>query len=79
MDASNYYSQGVKTALHQNIYGFNLGGPLQIPKLYNWDRKKKTFFFASDEWWAKSTGNTDTAFVITKAMRTGNLAGSIGL
>jgi hypothetical protein len=79
MDASNYYSQGVKTALHQNIYGFSLGGPLQIPMLYNWDRKKKTFFFASVEWWSKSTGSTDTAFVITKAMRTGNLGGSIGL
>ena len=79
MDASDYYSEGVKTALHQNIYGFSFGGPLQIPKIYNGDRKKKTFFFASDEWWAKTTGNTATAFVITKAMRTGNLAGSIGL
>jgi len=78
MDASAYYSQGVKTELHQNIYGFSLGGPLQIPGLYNWDRKKKTFFFASDEWWANSVGSTATTFVITKAMRTGNLAGSVG-
>jgi hypothetical protein len=79
MDASDYYSKGVKTALHQNIYGFSLGGPLQIPRLYDWHHNPKTFFFASDEWWAKTTGNTATAFVITKAMRTGNLAGSIGL
>jgi Carboxypeptidase regulatory-like domain len=79
MDASEYYSQGVKTALHQNIFGFSLGGPLQIPKLYNWDRKKKTFFFASDEWWANSSSSTNTAWVITKAMRAGNLAGSIGM
>jgi hypothetical protein len=79
MDASAYYSQGVKTELHQNIYGFSLGGPLQIPKLYNWNRKEKTFFFASDEWWANSVGSTATTFVITKAMRTGNLAGSVGL
>ena len=78
MDASDYYSQGEKTKLHQNIYGFSLGGPLQIPKLYNWDRKKKTFFFASDEWWANSVGNTATAFVITQAMRGGNLANSVG-
>lgn len=78
LDASAYYSQGQKTALHQNIYGFSLGGPLQIPKLYNWGRKKKTFFFASDEWWANSVGSTATTWVITKAMRTGNLAGSIG-
>ena len=78
MDASDYYSQGQKTKLHQNIYGFSLGGPLQIPKLYNWNRKRKTFFFASDEWWANSVGNTNTAFVITQAMRTGNLANSVG-
>jgi Carboxypeptidase regulatory-like domain/TonB-dependent Receptor Plug Domain len=78
MDASAYYSQGQKTALHQNIFGFSFGGPLQIPKVYNWDRKKKTFFFASDEWWSNSVGSTATTYVITKAMRTGNLAGSIG-
>lgn len=79
MDASAYYSQNQKTALHQNIYGFSLGGPLQIPKFYNWDRTKKTFFFASDEWWANSVGSTATTWVITKAMRAGNLAGSVGL
>jgi hypothetical protein len=78
MDASAYYSQGEKTKLHQNIYGFSLGGPLQIPKIYNWDRKKKTFFFASDEWWANSVGSTATTFVITQAMRAGNLGGSVG-
>jgi hypothetical protein len=79
MDADAYYSQDEKTALHQNIFGFSLGGPLQIPKIYNWDRKKKTFFFASDEWWANSVGSTATTWVITSAMRTGNLSGSIGL
>ncbi len=79
LDASAYYSQGQKTKLHQNIYGFSLGGPLQIPKLYNWDRSKKTFFFASDEWWSNSVGSTATTWVITKAMRGGNLAGSVGM
>jgi hypothetical protein len=79
MDASAYYSQGQKTALHQNIYGYSLGGPVQIPKLYNWNRKKKTFFFASDEWWKNSVGSTATTFVVTKAMRGGNLAGSVGM
>jgi len=79
LDASAYYSQGQKTALHQNTYGFSLGGPLQIPYLYNWDRKKQTFFFASDEWWSKSIGSTLTTNVITAQMRTGNLTGSRGL
>ncbi len=79
MDASNYYSKGVKSELRQNIYGFSLGGPVQIPKLYNWDRKKQTFFFASDEFWSKTTGASRTTNVITSAMRDGNLAGSRGL
>jgi hypothetical protein len=81
LDASNYYSNGIKTALHQNTYGFSLGGPLQIPKLYNWDRqnRKQTFFFASDEWWSKSNGSSATTNVITQQMRTGDLAGSRGM
>ena len=79
VDASGYYSQGTKTPLRQNTYGYSLGGPLQIPKIYNWDRKKQTFFFASNEWWKKSTGSTLTTNVITAQMRTGDLTGSRGM
>lgn len=32
-----------------NIFGFNGGGPVFIPKVYNED-KKKTFFFYNQEW-----------------------------
>ena len=78
MDASDYYSNGVKTKLRQNIYGFSLGGPVQIPFLYNKNRDKQTFFFASDEFWSKSVGSTRTTNVITTAMRAGNLDGSRG-
>lgn len=78
-DASSYYSNGKKSALHQNTYGFALGGPLQIPKLYNWDRKKQTFFFASDEWWQKSIGSSATTNVITAKERTGNFVGGYGV
>jgi len=38
-----------KTNVHYNIYGFNLGGPVFIPKTYNTD-KRKTFFFWNEEW-----------------------------
>jgi hypothetical protein len=80
MDSSNYYSNGTKSKLRQNVYGFSFGGPLQIPKLYNRNREKQTFFFASDEWWKRTNGNSRTANVITSAMRdNGNLAGSRGL
>ncbi len=79
MDASSYYSRGVKTKLRQNIYGYSLGGPLQIPKLYNRDRNKQIFFFGSTEWWSKTVGDSRTTNVITTDMRGGNLAGSRGM
>jgi hypothetical protein len=66
-DASNFFDTQ-KSALHQNIFGYTLGGP--IPKL------KKTFFFASNEWRKSSTGSTARGAVLTPAMRTGNLVGS---
>src|SRR5450631_341751 len=52
LDANNYFANlaGQSTPeLRYNIYGWNVGGPLWIPKLYNKDRKK-TFFFWNQEW-----------------------------
>jgi hypothetical protein len=34
---------------HYNDFGFTVGGPIFIPRVYNRDRKK-TFFFWSEEW-----------------------------
>jgi hypothetical protein len=34
---------------HQNVYGFTIGGPVYIPKVYN-ESKNKTFFFWSEDW-----------------------------
>ena len=39
----------LKTPLRYNNYGYNLGGPFYIPKLYP-RSKSKTFFFFSEEW-----------------------------
>jgi hypothetical protein len=36
------------SSLHLNIYGFSLGGPIFIPKVYN-DSRNKTFFFVGAE------------------------------
>lgn len=66
-DASNYFDT-TKSALHQNIYGYTLGGP--IPKL------KKTFFFVANEWRKSTTGSTQTGAVFTAAMRSGDMSGS---
>jgi hypothetical protein len=38
-----------RTVTHYNIFGFNVGGPLYIPKMYN-TNKQKTFFFWNEEW-----------------------------
>jgi hypothetical protein len=38
-----------RPATHYNIYGFNVGGPITIPHLYNTNRSKGFFFF-NQEW-----------------------------
>ena len=43
---------------HHNVYGFTIGGPAFIPKVYNTDRKK-TFFFWSEEWHKLTTPGSD--------------------
>ncbi|MGC2402581.1 MAG: carboxypeptidase regulatory-like domain-containing protein [Acidobacteriaceae bacterium] len=51
-DANNYFTnlagQG-RPKFRLNEPGFNLGGPLFIPHLYNTQRKR-TFFFVNEEW-----------------------------
>src|SRR5450432_2634830 len=52
LDAGNYFTNAAgKQApeLRFNTYGFNAGGPVTIPKVYNRDRNK-TFFFYNMEW-----------------------------
>jgi hypothetical protein len=38
-----------RAATHYNIFGYNVGGPLYIPHVYN-TNKQKTFFFYNEEW-----------------------------
>jgi hypothetical protein len=47
----------VKNPINRNDYGFTLGGPVRIPKLYN--GKDKTFFFFSFEQFRQSTTTTN--------------------
>jgi len=46
-------TQHIKNDLRRNDYGFTLGGPVKIPKLYN--GKDKTFFFFNFEQFRQST------------------------
>ncbi len=45
--------------LRLNVFGFNVGGPVTLGKLYNPD-KKKTFFFYNMEWRRLIQGNITT-------------------
>jgi Carboxypeptidase regulatory-like domain len=56
----------------QNQYGFNLGGPVYIPHVY--DGHDKTFFFVNFEGFALRQGMTYTTTVPTAADLTGNLS-----
>lgn len=52
LDANNFFSNRAGQSipeLRQNIFGFNIGGPAFIPKVYNRSREK-TFFFYNQEW-----------------------------
>jgi Carboxypeptidase regulatory-like domain/TonB-dependent Receptor Plug Domain/TonB dependent receptor len=59
-----------------NDYGFTIGGPLFIPKVFHPD-KDKTFFFWSEEWRKASTPGTNTITVPTAAELGGAFAGPI--
>jgi len=51
-DASNYFSNlngQPKPPLRFNVFGYNVGGPVFIPKIYP-KSKSKTFFFFNQEW-----------------------------
>ena len=74
-DAYNYFSTSAP-GLHQNIYGYTLGGPVIIPKLYNTNRDKKTFFFASNQWQDIISSSVINGAVLTQAQRNGDFSAS---
>ncbi|MBV8905025.1 MAG: carboxypeptidase regulatory-like domain-containing protein, partial [Acidobacteriia bacterium] len=53
-----------------NDFGFTIGGPLFVPKLYQ-RQASKTYFFWSEEWRKSSTPNTTTLTVPTTAELSG--------
>jgi hypothetical protein len=70
-----FYKQGTPYGLHQNIFGYSLGGPVVIPHLYNNDRAK-TFFFASGEWHLTNSSQALTRAFFPQPMRTGDFSAS---
>ncbi len=78
-NANSFFSNLVgkpKPPLRYNDFGFTIGGPLFIPKLYK-RSESRTFFFWSEEW--RKTGNpsTNTALVPTAAQLAGTFTGQL--
>ena len=56
-----------------NQYGFDVGGPVFIPKHFNSDRNK-LFFFYAEEWTKRRYETTNTGTVPSLAMRNGDFS-----
>ncbi len=71
--ATNPNSGHIKNVVKRNDYGFTLGGPVRIPKIYN--GKDRTFFFFNFEQFRQSTvTNNGIATVPNAAYEGGNFA-----
>jgi hypothetical protein len=65
-----------RAPFHGHIYGFSVGGPVLLPKIYN--GRDKTFFFMNfEESPQRSPDGTNIGTVPTQAMLTGNFTGLV--
>lgn len=74
LNANDFFNNrgGVeRPAFTQNQFGFNLGGPVYIPKIY--DGRNKSFFFVNYEGFRLRQGQASTQTVPTTAERNGDL------
>ena len=63
--------------LKYNQFGYNVSGPVMIPKVFNQSREK-LFFLWSQEWVRRRFEDTTFQRVPTAAMRTGNFSELLG-
>jgi hypothetical protein len=78
LDANLFFADRYGFALpsfRRNQFGFSLGGPVYIPKLYH--GRDKTFFFVDYEGLRQGTASTLTTTVPTLAERGGNFSGDM--
>lgn len=74
LDSRNFFSTSRPIYKH-NQFGFTLGGPIVVPKIYN--GKDKTFFFVDYEGLRLRQGQTKTGTVPTLAERNGDFQSQI--
>ncbi len=78
-DANDFFSNSAgrpRPPLRYNDYGFTVGGPLFVPRLYS-RKQSKTFFFWSEEWRKTGQPSTLNANVPTAAQLGGTFAGNL--
>jgi hypothetical protein len=77
-DSAGYFNNKFHTKTpgiptdHENNYGFTIGGPISIPKLYN--GRDRTFGHYSQEWYKQNSESTDPNTVPTALQKTGNFS-----
>jgi hypothetical protein len=75
-DARGYFNSETPID-RQNEYGFSLGGPISIPKLYN--GKNKSFFFFNGDWFVTAGGrSTVISSLPSSESRGGNFSEYLG-
>lgn len=67
LNATQYFSK-TPTVMNWNIFGFDMGGPLFIPKIYN-PARKRTFFYFNQQWVRESAGSQATGASPLATMR----------
>jgi hypothetical protein len=65
--------QHIRNAVRRNDYGFTLGGPIRIPKIYN-GANRSFFFFSFEQFRQNSTISNGLWTVPTQAYRNGNFS-----
>ena len=76
LDAKNYdftTARPPKDPFKWNQFGFTLGGPVQIPKIFN--GKNRLFFLTNYEWFRQRRSVQSVFTVPTAAARNGNFSG----
>lgn len=71
----NFGTPATKGKLRQNQYGFSVGGPAYIPKLYN--GRNRTFFFANFERFKNGSGGISDALAPTADQISGTIASTV--
>ncbi|HEY6342829.1 MAG TPA: carboxypeptidase-like regulatory domain-containing protein [Bryobacteraceae bacterium] len=75
LNAAQPYT-GIKNKIRQNDYGFTLGGPFRIPKVYN-GTNRTFFFFSFEQFRQKLINNTLPDTVPIPAYRAGDFSSLI--